>query len=44
MIMKASALTLAYLEGQAKTCSCPERRERFRKMAEDMRAKIEARL
>lgn len=42
MIVKASAIALAYLEGQAKTCSCPERREKFRKMAEDMRAKMGA--
>lgn len=42
MIVKASALALAYLEGQAKTCSCLDRREKFRKMAEDMRAKMDA--
>lgn len=42
MIMKASVLALAYLQRQAKTCECPERRERFRVMAEDMRAKMEA--
>lgn len=41
MIVKASALALAYLEGQAKTCSCPKRRDKFRQMADDMRAKME---
>lgn len=43
MIVKASAVALAYLEGQAKTCSCQKRRAKFRQMAEDMRAKMEAR-